>query len=57
MIKKSLILAAGLVVAASSFAADSKGVEKVYELTDGSKVFLFEGAKWAWKISTDILPG
>ena len=45
MFKKILIAAAGCVVAISAFAADNKGVEKVYELTDGSKVFLFEGGK------------
>lgn len=45
MFKKFLIAAVGVVVAVSSFAADNKGVEKVYELTDGSKVFLFEGGK------------
>lgn len=45
MFKKFLTAAAGCVVAISAFAADSKGVEKVYELTDGSKVILFEGGK------------
>lgn len=45
MLKKILVAALSGVVAISAFAADNKGVEKVYELTDGSKVFLFEGGK------------
>jgi hypothetical protein len=45
MFKKFLVAAVGCVVAISAFAADNKGVEKVYELTDGSKVFIFEGGE------------
>lgn len=45
MFKKCLVAALGSIIAISAIAADNKGVEKVYELTDGSKVFVFEGGK------------
>ncbi len=45
MFKKILMVAASSVVAVSAFAADNKGVEKTFELVDGSKVFVFENGK------------
>lgn len=45
MFKKILMVAVSSVVAVSAFAADHKGVEKTFELVDGSKVFLFENGK------------